>query len=140
MKNLIIFILLCVSILSCKTADMTMEKNTSSELKTAYYEATSIEGVNLNNKKVSIFLNTDEKAISGNATCNDYRFEYEIVDKKIKMNQGISTKMYCDGKMEIERGFMQQVGNVKYISQTDDSLYLKDDENKLLIKAKKTQR
>ena len=119
---------------------MTMMKNTSSELKTAYYEATSIDGVNLNDKKVSIFLNTDEKAISGNATCNDYRFEYEIDDKEIKMNRGISTKMYCDGKMDIERGFMQHLGNVKYISQTDDMLYLKDKENKLLIKAKKTER
>ena len=139
-KSIVLVLIISLSFLSCKTADMKKNKNTSDELKTAYYEAVSIKGTELNEQKISIYLNTEKKAISGNATCNDYRFGYEIEDSQVKMNRGISTKMYCEGKMEEERNFMSQLGKVKYLSQTDDMLYLKDGENKLLIKAKKTKR
>ena len=141
MKNIIILsVTICLGFLSCKTADMSKSKSTSAELQTASYQVESIKGVELEKQTISIFLNTEEKAVSGNATCNDYRFNYEIDNDQIKMNRGISTKMYCEGKMEKERSFMSQLGKVKYLSQTEKMLYLKDAENKLLIKAKKTKK
>ena len=139
-NSLVLVLIMSFSLLSCKTADTAKAKTASSDLKTDYYEAVSVKGINLEKQKISIYLNTEEKAISGNATCNDYRFSYEIKDSQVKMIRGISTKMYCEGKMEEERNFMSQLGKVKYLSQTKGKLYLKDGDNKLLIKAKKTKR
>lgn len=59
--------------------------------------------------------------------------------KEITMKPGISTKMYCQEKMETERKFMGLMSQVKFIAQSDENLYLKDSENKLLIKAKKRE-
>jgi heat shock protein HslJ len=99
-----------------------------------------MKGRELDKKKPTIYINADENAVSGNATCNDYRFEFKMNDKQVQMNRGISTKMYCEDEMEIERSFMGLMGNVSFISQSDEFLYLKDADNKLLIKAKKYKR
>lgn len=119
---------------------MVNAKQSSEELYSANYEVTTLKDIDLGEDKPTIYIDTDENAISGNATCNDYRFEFKMDEKKMSMNRGISTKMYCDGKMEIEQSFMSMMGNVKYISQADEFLYLKDADNKLLIKAKKYKR
>ena len=134
------FVIICLFIFSCKTTDMVKAKQSSDELYNANYKVTTLKDMDLGEEKPTIHINAEENAISGNATCNDYRFEFKMDEKKMSMNMGISTKMYCDGKMEIERSFMSMMGNVKYISQTDEFLYLKDADNKLLIKAKKYKR
>ena len=136
-RSEILLFIFCSFILSCKTTDMKDAKQSSDELYTANYEVISMKGMELDEEKPTIYINTDENAISGNATCNDYRFEFKMDDKKVKMNRGISTKMFCEDEMEIERSFMGLLGNVSHISQSDEYLYLKDADNKLLIKAKK---
>ena len=139
-KSGILLFIFCSCILSCKTTDVENTNQSSDELYTANYEVISMKGRELDKKKPTIYINADENAVSGNATCNDYRFEFKMNDKQVQMNRGISTKMYCEDEMEIERSFMGLMGNVSFISQSDEFLYLKDADNKLLIKAKKYKR
>jgi len=133
-------LMICLIMFSCKTTDMISKKQKSNELKEANYNVISLQKSDLNKHKISIYLNPEENFMSGNASCNDYRFEFKMKNEQISMKPGIATKMYCEEKMETERNFMKLMGQVKYISQSDENLYLKDSENNLLIKAKKTKK
>lgn len=138
LKLLLLFVSL--SILSCKSTDMAKAKQKSNELKSGNYEVVSLEKSNLDDQKVTMNFDPESNSINGNASCNDYRFEFNMTNEAIKMKPGIATKMYCEDNMETEKKFMKLMSQVKYISQSEDFLYLKDQKNQLLIKAKKSKK
>ena len=141
MKNQgIQLLIVCLIAFSCKTADMVSKKHRSAELHNAKYEVVSLQKTDLNEHTITLNLDVEENTINGNASCNDYRFEFKMKDKEISMKPGIATKMYCEDKMKTENSFMKLMSQVKYIAQSDENLYLKNSENQLLIKAKKTKK
>ena len=119
---------------------MVKEKQESAELQNANYEVVSLQKTDSIEYQITLNLNVEENYINGNASCNDYRFEFKMKEKEINIQPGIATKMYCEDKMETERNFMKLMSQVKYISQSDENLYLKNSENQLLIKAKKNKK
>ena len=133
-------LIVCLITFSCKTTDMTSKKNESAELQNANYQVVLLQKSDLNQHEITLNLDAKENSINGNASCNDYRFEFKMKGKEIIMKPGIATKMYCESKMETERSFMKLMSQVKYIAQSDENLYLKNSENQLLIKAKKTKK
>lgn len=141
MKNLkLLLLLMSLSLISCKSTDMAKAKQKSNELKSGNYKVVSLEKSNLDDQKITINFDPESNSINGNANCNDYRFEFTLTDETIKMKPGIATKMYCEDNMETEKKFIKLMSQVKYISQSDDFLYLKDQKNQLLIKAKKSKK
>lgn len=141
MKNLK-FLLFSISLifLSCKTTDVAKAKQKSTEFKSGQYEVVTLEKNNLDDDKVTINFKPESNSFNGNASCNDYRFDFVMKDKAVKMKPGIATKMYCEDHMETERKFMKLMSQVKYISQSDEFLYLKNLDNQLLVKAKKSNK
>ena len=141
MKNRgIQLLIVCLITFSCKTTDMASKKQESAELQDAKYEVVSLQKTDLNEHKITINLDVKENSINGNASCNDYRFEFKMKGEEINMKPGIATKMYCEDKMETENSFMKLMSQVKYIAQSDENLYLINSENQLLIKAKKNKK
>ena len=133
-------LIVCLITFSCKTTDMTSKKQESAELQNANYQVVLLQKSDLNQHEITLNLDVKENSINGNASCNDYRFEFKMKGKEIIIKPGIATKMYCEGKMKTERSFMKLMSQVKYIAQSDENLYLKNSDNQLLIKAKKTKK
>ena len=95
---------------------------------------TSIEGKTYNlGDKTTIEFDTKENKVNGNAACNGYSAEYEtLTDNRIRFLEIISTKMYCEGVMDIENQMLTNLTKIKRYEIKADKLYLYGEANVLL--------
>ena len=81
------------------------------------------------------FLKFDEedRETQGKAFCNSISAEYERMgDNQITFDEVISTKMYCDGVMDLENQMVTNLKNVKKFEIRNGMLYLSDSDKVLL--------
>ena len=53
-------------------------------------------------ERVILQFDTIQKIVTGNAGCNRFSSGFEHSEEKITFIDPVSTKMYCEGKMELE--------------------------------------
>lgn len=66
--------IVCLLIFSCKTPNMVTKKQEPDELSNAKYKVVSLRDYELNDQKITLSLNVNDKFMGGNASCNDYQF------------------------------------------------------------------
>ncbi|MGM0634668.1 MAG: META domain-containing protein [Bacteroidota bacterium] len=123
-------------LIGCKSTKQA-SKTFSEKLETADYILVKIADKDVEDMNLEMHVDTEEQSISGDAGCNSYRFEYKLEEGNLDLGYGVATKMYCEDTMEIERLFFTQSGKVTKFTQTEKELHFKNDEGKILIKAKK---
>lgn len=115
----------------CRSAE---QGSTSERLENTYWKLTEINLKTVttpaDKREVHIILQDDgqEKRLKGFAGCNSVMGSYFSDDKSISFQAG-STKMYCEGSMEIENQFfdtLQKADNYKIIGK-NLSLFQKDE-------------
>lgn len=79
----------------------------------------------------------EEDRMHGYAGCNNFSSGYEQHDSSVRFSRPISTKMYCDGKMEIEDYIFQVLDSVSKIRNTDGQLELHSADESALITIRK---
>ena len=79
-------------------------------------------------------LKFDEKEnqISGIAACNNFTADYEMLRKAIKFESIITTKKYCEGKMDEENLIITNLQNVTRYDVKANMLYFYSQDNLLL--------
>lgn len=79
---------------------------------------------NLGDKTIIQFDTKDSK-VTGKAACNGFSADYEtLTDNRIHFLDIISTKMYCEGIMDIENQMLTNLRKVKRYEIKADKLYL----------------
>lgn len=83
-------------------------------------------------------LKFDEKEnqVSGIAACNNFKADYEMLRKAIKFESIITTRKYCEGKMDEENLIITNLQNVKRYDVKANMLYFYS-QDKLLLTYKR---
>lgn len=96
----------------------------------------SVNGTTVNLGTEVPFLNFDseKRSAGGNSGCNVFGGNYEADDSKIKFSQIISTMRACEfeGRMTIERGFLDGLQNADRFEIKDGKLFIFNGETLLL--------
>lgn len=85
--------------------------------------------ISINQNPVSLGENAiiefDEKEskVSGIAACNSFGASYEMLRNAIKFEGIITTKKYCEGKMDEENQIITNLQNVTHYNVKADKLY-----------------
>ena len=75
----------------------------------------------------------EEREIEGKAFCNSISAEYERMgDDQITFQEVTSTKMFCDGVMDLESQMISSLKNVRRFEIRNGILYLSDSDKVLL--------
>jgi heat shock protein HslJ len=93
----------------------------------------------INHKVVSpvgrayLVFDGEDLEVKGKAFCNSISADYERMgDDQITFQEITSTKMYCDGVMDLENQMVTNLRNVKRFEIRNGMLYLSDSDNVLL--------
>ena len=75
----------------------------------------------------------EDLEVKGKAFCNSISADYERMgDDQITFQEITSTKMYCDGVMDLENQMVTNLRNVKRFEIRNGMLYLSDSDKVLL--------
>lgn len=93
----------------------------------------SIEGspMSLGDNAILTFDEKENK-INGVAACNKFSADYEMLRKAVKFGSIVSTKMYCEGKMDEENKIISNLQNVTRYEVKANMLYLYSQDQLLL--------
>jgi len=90
---------------------------------------TSWKLISINQNPVSLgdaaLIKFDEKEnkVSGTAACNSFNAGYEMIKKTIKFESVVTTKKYCEGKMDEENQIITNLQNVTRYDVKANKLY-----------------
>lgn len=103
-KLLFLFCLLLISCGSNKENELIKEGELSLDKELKLHGNYLLKEINSEDisERVVLRFDTIQKIITGNAGCNRFSSGFEHSEEKIKFSDPVSTKMYCEGKMELE--------------------------------------
>ena len=85
-----------------------------------------------NGRDVQFTLDYSNRKIAGDAGCNRFFGRYEMNGDAIRFSDIGSTKMFCDGRMDVEQGFLAMLGEAASWKISDKTLQLFDASGKAL--------
>ena len=85
------------------------------------------------NDRAYLEFDGEDLEVKGKAFCNTIKADYERMgDNQITFQDITSTKMYCEGVMDLENQMVTNLRNVKLFEIRNGMLYLSDSDNVLL--------
>ncbi|HSP40631.1 MAG TPA: META domain-containing protein [Gillisia sp.] len=143
MKN--ILIALMVIFTSCGSNKERGENNEEFEARIpgklhGNYLVSELKNENLGGEDIIFRFDSIKSEVTGNAGCNRLNSVYVHIDSSINFQPAISTKMYCEGKMEREKEIIEILPEISEIIQQNEDVLLLSAESELLLKLKKTNR
>ncbi len=140
-----IFIALMVIFNSCgsnqERADGTGEFDTGAPGKLhGNYLLSELKTLNVGGEDIIFRFDSIKNELTGNAGCNRFNSVYRHLETAITFQPAVSTKMYCEGKMEREKEIIDILPEISEIIKQNEELILLSADNELLIKLKKTNR
>lgn len=93
--------------------------------------------VSIDHKKIKsddAYLQFNDGKVGGKAFCNSINSEFELVgDNQISFDHFLSTKMYCEGVMDLESLMLTNLELVKRYEIKNRMLYLSDADKVIMI-------
>lgn len=138
MRNLlfIIFILIFCSCASNKENEATLEETT--ELSEAVelhgeYRIKQIKNRNITSEELILKFDTIQNEVSGNAGCNRFSSSFQQNSGKVTFKDPVSTKMYCEGKMETEEEIINILPEIsEFTKDKEDLIFYSEASERLL--------
>ncbi|HEY0057083.1 MAG TPA: META domain-containing protein [Pedobacter sp.] len=131
MKQIILYILTVIAFSGCHVVQ---PESTPLSLDGVKWKLTAI-----NHKAIvpdgRAYLEFDSKKleIKGKAFCNTITGDFgRMGDNQLTFDDIISTKMYCEGVMDLENQMITNMRNIKFFEIRNGMLYLKDSDQVLL--------
>jgi heat shock protein HslJ len=126
----LISLIILASLGSCSIMNQSAD---NAELSPSEWRLISINGapMSLGGNAVLRF-NEKETQINGIAACNSFSADYEMLRKSIKFGNIITTKKYCEGKMDEENKIITNMQNVSRYEVKANMLYLYSQDELLL--------
>src|SRR5699024_5703066 len=129
--------ILAVFVISCKSQKTDTSTN-SEMLESGNYQVISLEDKeDISAEELSLNIDLEKNTISGFAGCNNFSAGLKVDEKTIETGGARATLMHCEGQMELERGFVDNLEKSTTYHLENGELSLKDKEGKTLIKAKR---
>ncbi len=98
------------------------------------YVVKQIGSRNINSEEVILKFDKLKNEVSGNAGCNRFSSGFVLSGgSKVSFQQPVSTKMYCEGKMETERALIDAIEEVSEVKQQEGNLIFYSVNNELLL-------
>ena len=124
MKNFL-FVCLAFILISCGSSkEVVVDLN-------GEYQLLEVQGEDLSDQDLSISFTPAENRISGETGCNGFSAKYTQENNVLSVGRAMSTRMYCEGKMETEQ---------KIISSLEDVAKVKKDGKELVFYSTDNQR
>lgn len=130
-------ILLVLSIVAVTSCKVNKSPSSTNQLKPADYKIVKIVGESVEHKNLNLEIIAKTNKISGYSGCNTYQFNYQFENGRFSLDQGISTKKYCEDDMKVENLFLKQTKKITKVKQTETEILFINDEGETLIKAQK---
>ncbi|MFO7447230.1 MAG: META domain-containing protein [Ignavibacteriaceae bacterium] len=135
MKLTTFFFFLSVFFASCSTGLQDRDAEFLDEVLNTEWELIEMDGENLSDmdSPPSLKFSNEEYKIGGRGGCNSYGADIEVQDEKISINNIISTKMFCDGKMDTESKYFSILEKIDDIKVKDQKLHLSSGNKSVLV-------
>ena len=102
----IAFLLLIGLLTSCNGAKKISQQDAMAEL-AGEYQVISLGTQDMTGQSMSLKFDPETMAIGGSSSCNKIFGTYTAEGNTISLSSMGMTKMYCQGKMEVEKDYMQ---------------------------------
>ncbi len=133
MKMKFLSLILIAFMVSCKSQKTNTSK--SEPLASGDYQVVNLDGENISEEGVSLHIDLEKNTISGFSGCNNFSAELKTDENSIETGGAIATLKHCEGKMDIERSFLDNLENATAYHLENEELSLLDKKGKTLIKA-----
>ncbi len=133
MKILATFILLFG--LSCNGSKDISKQDAMAELG-GTYNIVAMGSDDMSGKSMTLVFDPATSGISGSSSCNKLFGSYSAEGETLSFSKIGMTKMYCDGKMDVEQSFLQAMQAVNNYNFNGDQVQLRNDDIVLLTLSK----
>ena len=127
---------------SCNTNSKVFAKKNETKdqsVQKAKFFISNLNGKDISEEKLYIIFDEESSSASGFSGCNTFLSKYSIHENTISLDFPISTKMYCEKNAELEKAFLKALILTKIRILKNDSLFLKDNNHKVLFSGVKTK-
>lgn len=119
---------------SCNSANVT---GSIQNFPSGTYELVEFKADNFKPEKTyTINVDTNKHSIGGKFDCNSFFSDYERDGENINFGYPISTKMYCEGKMNNENAFFKQLKAISTFKYQNETLKFFGGNNGLIVELK----
>lgn|SRR5690625_5135636 len=118
--------------------------NTSSQQETVpvlegTYQITQVGDFRISDPDLTMNFDVEEERMSGNAGCNNFSSSFQQNESSIDFTRPISTKMYCEGNMEIEDQLFRLLDSISSVRSSNGQIELFSPDNQTLVTLRKQE-
>ena len=103
------------------------------------YQITQVGDSRISDPELTMNFDGEEERMSGYAGCNNFSASFQQNESSVGFTRPISTKMYCEGKMEIEDQLFSLLDSISSVRMSNGQVELYSANNKTLITLRKQE-
>ena len=97
------------------------------------YQLRLLDEEDVSAEDLSFTFNPSEKRISGETTCNGFSAQYTQENNVLSIGRAMSTRMYCEGRMEMEQKIISSLEDVARVEKNGKDLVFYSTDNRRLF-------
>ena len=97
------------------------------------YQLRLLDEEDVSAEDLSFTFNRSEKRISGETTCNGFSAQYTQENNVLSIGRAMSTRMYCEGRMEMEQKIISSLEDVARVEKNGKDLVFYSTDNRRLF-------
>lgn len=143
MKNFILILLVVMT--SCgdkqekKEDPMKPQRAISEDMDlSGSYVLAQLRNEDITSEEIRLRIDEDRQEIMGNAGCNRFSAQYERDGDTITFQDPVSTKMFCEGKMEREKEVIDLFSSITGVQQDGEHIIFTSENGDPVFRVKKT--
>lgn len=86
------------------------------------YQLRLLDEKDVSAEDLSFTFNPSEKRISGETTCNGFSAQYTQENNVLSIGRAMSTRMFCEGRMEMEQKIIASLEDVARVEKNGKDL------------------
>jgi heat shock protein HslJ len=122
--------------LSCNSTKKTMTMEEAMTELSGVFTINELGGKNVSDQSMTLSLDPETAAMQGASSCNKLFGKYYAEGDSVSFTGMGSTKMYCEGKMDTEKDYMQALQAVNKFKIKGSTIQLLKDSTVLLTISK----
>ena len=97
------------------------------------YQLRLLDEEDVSAEDLSFTFIRSEKRISGETTCNGFSAQYTQENNVLSIGRAMSTRMYCEGRMEMEQKIISSLEDVARVEKNGKDLVFYSTDNRRLF-------
>jgi len=130
MKN-ILYVCLSLFLFSCGSSKVEVVNLNGT------YKVMNLQGEDLSAQNYSITFTPAEHRVTGETGCNGFSAKYTQENNVLSVGRAMSTRMYCEGKMDMEQKIINNLEDVAKVEKRGKDLVLVSTDNRSLFTIQK---